>query len=239
MKSTAQRAHTTPRGSDAETLRRDLCENGYAHLGRLLSVQARHALIAGYERDRLYRSRVVMQRHAFGRGEYRYFSYPLPKQVQMLREQLYRLLVPTANLWQEQLKQTLRFPAHHEQFIQRCHSAQQTKPTPLLLKYEKDDYNCLHRDLYGETLFPLQVVILLSDPSEFSGGEFVLTEQRPRMQSRASVIPLEAGHGVAFAVSDRPRAGKRGYYRVTHRHGVSTVTGGRRHALGVLFHDAA
>ncbi len=239
MKSTAPLAQTRVSRCDAEALRRDLCDNGYADLGRLLSTKARQSLVASYERDHLFRSRVVMQRHAFGRGEYRYFSYPLPKPVQMLREQLYRQLVPTANLWQEQLKLGFRYPAHHRQFLERCHAAQQTKPTPLLLKYEKDDYNCLHRDLYGETLFPLQVVILLSDTEDFSGGEFVLTEQRPRMQSRASVIPLRAGHGVAFAVSERPRPGKRGFYRVTHRHGVSTITSGRRHALGVLFHDAA
>lgn len=238
MARTAALASTATRSCDAETLRRDLCERGYAHLGRLLSVRATQSLIARYDEDALFRSRVVMQRHAFGRGEYRYFSYPLPKQIQMLREQLYRMLVPTANLWQEQLKLDSRFPSQHAQFIERCRAAGQAKPTPLLLRYEKDDYNCLHRDLYGETLFPIQVVILLSDADEFSGGEFVFTEQRPRMQSRASVIPLEAGHGVAFAVSERPRLGKRGYHRVTHRHGVSTVTAGHRHALGVIFHDA-
>ena len=213
---------------------------GSAVVPRLLDAPACRALAASYREDSLFRSRVVMARHGFGRGEYRYFAYPLPSAVAALREAFYPRLVPIANRWNERLGLTLRYPATHAEFLARCHAASQTRPTPLLLRYETGDYNCLHQDLYGEHVFPLQVAVLLSQPGEdFSGGEFVLTEHRPRMQSRAEVVDLRQGDAAIFAVSHRPVAGTRGFYRVNLRHGVSRIRSGERHTLGVIFHDAA
>ena len=198
------------------------------------------AALAGlYDQDGLFRSRVVMGRHGFGRGEYKYFSYPLPDIVAGLRIAAYPHLAQIANRWHEALGVDTRFPDEHTGFLERCHAAGQVRPTPLLLRYGADDYNCLHQDLYGEHVFPLQVTILLSKPQrDFTGGEFVLTEQRPRMQSRPEVVPLDQGDAVVFAVRHRPVRGTRGAYRVNLRHGVSRVRSGRRHALGIIFHDA-
>ena len=180
-----------------------------------------------------------MARHGFGRGEYKYFAYPLPDIVAALRPALYAPLVPIANRWNEAMGIAVRYPATHAEFIARCHAAGQTRPTPLLLRYGAGDYNCLHQDLYGEHVFPLQVVILLSQPdTDFTGGELVLTEQRPRMQSRAEVVPLKRGDAAVFAVHHRPVQGTRGFYRVNMRHGVSRLTSGRRHTAGIIFHDA-
>jgi hypothetical protein len=181
-----------------------------------------------------------MARHGFGSGEYRYFAYPLPGLVEDVRTALYPRLAPIANQWHERMGLAVRFPAEHRAFIERCHQAGQTRPTPLLLRYAKGDYNCLHQDLYGEHVFPLQVAALLSEPgADFEGGEFVLTEQRPRMQSRAAVVPLRKGDAVVFAVNSRPVRGARGDYRVNLRHGVSALRSGHRHTLGIIFHDAA
>jgi hypothetical protein len=192
-----------------------------------------------YPEESHFRSRVVMGRHGFGRGEYQYFSYPLPAIIAALRPALYARLVPVANQWNEALGIAMRFPSTHAEFIARCHAAGQRKPTPLLLQYGAGDFNCLHQDLYGEHVFPVQVAILLSEPGrDFTGGEFVLTEQRPRMQSRAEVVPLTQGDGVIFAVRHRPVQGTRGVYRVNLRHGVSRIRSGQRHTLGIIFHDA-
>lgn len=186
-----------------------------------------------------FRKRVVMENHGYGQGEYQYFSYPLPPFVQQLRSTLYTHLVGTANLWNEAMRVDVRYPQTHAQFLGRCHAAGQLKPTPLLLQYAEGGYNCLHQDLYGEHVFPIQAVVLLSQPGEdFTGGEFVLTEQRPRMQSRAEVMHLQQGDAVLFAVHHRPVRGSRGFYRVNMRHGVSTLRSGCRHTLGVIFHDA-
>lgn len=215
--------------------------NGYgcAMLRNLFSAQECDALTALYPRDDLYRSRVVMARHGFGRGEYKYFAYPLPHRVAALRAELYPRLAPVANRWNEVMNIDVRYPAAHGEFIERCHAAGQLRPTPLILQYAKDDYNCLHQDLYGEHVFPLQVAILLSEPGkDFTGGEFVMTEQRPRMQSRTEVVPLGKGDAVVFAVHHRPVQGTRGVYRVNLRHGVSRLRSGHRHTLGVIFHDA-
>ena len=209
---------------------------GWALMRKLLAPEECRALAASYDDDARFRSRVVMARHGFGRGEYKYFAYPLPPRVEQLRENLYPRLAAIADRWSERLKSGMRFPATHRAFLKRCHDAGQTRPTPLLLKYGPGDYNCLHQDLYGEHVFPLQVAILLS--KDFEGGEFVLTEQRPRMQSRASVVPLSQGDGVVFAVNHRPVEGTRGSYRVTMRHGVSLLRAGGRHTLGIIFHDA-
>ena len=197
------------------------------------------ALASRYGDGRQFRSHVVMARHGFGRGEYKYFAYPLPDQVAALRASLYSPLAAIANRWNEQIGVALRYPEDHAAWLARCHAAGQTKPTPLLLRYGPGDYNCLHQDLYGEHVFPLQVAILLSEPGrDFTGGEFVLTEQRPRMQSRPEVVPLAQGDAVAFAVHHRPVQGTRGFYRVNLRHGVSRIRSGARHTLGVIFHDA-
>jgi hypothetical protein len=213
---------------------------GNAPLPGLLSPVECDALSALYDDDARHRSRVVMARHGFGRGEYRYFRYPLPEAVQALRASLYPRLVPVANRWNEAMKLDVRYPEAHAEFVERCHGAGQQRPTPLLLRYGEGDYNCLHQDLYGEHVFPLQVAVLLSQPGrDFDGGEFVLTEQRPRMQSRAEVVPLQQGDAVAFAVHQRPVPGARGTYRVNMRHGVSRLRRGHRHTLGVIFHDAA
>jgi hypothetical protein len=212
---------------------------GCATTGQLLTADECAALAARYDDEALFRSRIIMGRHGFGRGEYKYFAYPLPDEVAMLRSALYPPLATIANRWNEAMGVDLRFPAEHPAFLKRCHAAGQTKPTPLLLRYAAGDYNCLHQDLYGEHVFPLQVTLLLSQPgADFSGGEFLLTEQRPRMQSRAEVVPLGLGEGVIFPVHHRPVAGTRGTYRVTMRHGVSRLRSGQRQTLGVIFHDA-
>jgi uncharacterized protein len=217
----------------------DLDAQGCAVLESLLAPEDCRALAALYADDAHFRSRVVMIRHGFGRGEYKYFSYPLPDVIAELRPRLYARLVGLANRWNESMGIDIRYPERHDAFLKRCHEAGQTRPTPLLLQYETGDYNCLHQDLYGEHVFPLQVAILLSEPGrDFAGGEFVLTEQRPRMQSRAEVVPLTQGDAVAFAVHHRPVQGTRGTYRVNLRHGVSRLRSGRRHTVGVIFHDA-
>jgi uncharacterized protein len=216
-----------------------LDENGYATLPNLLSPTQCRMLSSLYSDDARFRTRVVMSRHGFGKGEYKYFDYPLPDIVATLRSMLYPRLVPIANRWMSTLGVDVRYPPTHAAFIRRCHAAGQVRPTPLLLQYEAGDYNCLHQDVYGEHVFPLQVAILLSQPSrDFSGGEFVLTEQRPRMQSRVEVLPLEQGDAALFAVSHRPVQGTRGAYRVNMRHGVSRLRSGERHTLGIIFHDA-
>jgi hypothetical protein len=212
---------------------------GWAILPGLLSSGQCEAIAALYDEDARFRSRVVMARHGFGRGEYRYFAYPLPDPVAELRTALYPRLMPVANHWHERMGLQRRFPATHAEYLAECHAAGQARPTPLLLRYGPGDYNCLHQDLYGEHVFPLQAAILLTDPADFIGGEFVLTEQRPRMQSRVSVVPLRQGDAVVFAVSQRPVSGTRGDYRVTMRHGVSPLRSGERHTLGILFHDAS
>ncbi|WP_421932083.1 2OG-Fe(II) oxygenase [Phenylobacterium sp.] len=221
------------------SLEADLDTHGCAVLPALLTPAQCRDLAALYGQEEGFRSRVVMARHGFGKGEYRYFSYPLPDPVQHLRETLYPRLVGIANRWNETLGVAVRYPSRHSEYLARCHAAGQVRPTPLLLQYGAGDYNCLHQDLYGEHVFPLQVAILLSAPGEdFTGGEFVLTEQRPRMQSRAEVVPLRQGDAVVFAVHHRPVQGTRGPYRVTLRHGVSRLRSGTRHTLGVIFHDA-
>ncbi|WP_244624425.1 2OG-Fe(II) oxygenase [Sphingomonas sp. So64.6b] len=213
---------------------------GCALLPGLLDTEACATIAAGYNDDALFRSRIVMARHGFGRGAYGYFAYPLPPFVATLRAALYPRLQPIANRWVERLGSDVRFPDRHDDFLARCHAAGQRRPTPLLLRYGTGDYNCLHQDLYGEHVFPLQVAILLSRPQQdFTGGDFVLTEQRPRMQSRVEVVPLRQGDAVVFAVNHRPVRGGRGDYRVTMRHGVSTLRSGARHTLGIIFHDAA
>jgi hypothetical protein len=205
----------------------------------LLSREECDALAAMYAEGDRFRSRVLMARHGYGKGEYQYFAYPLPEPVAYLRDALYAPLSEIANRWQEALGLDAHFPDDHAAFLARCHRAGQRRPTPLLLRYGPGDYNCLHQDLYGAQVFPLQVAVLLSEPGrDFTGGEFVLTEQRPRMQSRAMVVPLRQGDGVAFAVNDRPVPGKRGFHRVKMRHGVSRILSGHRHTLGVIFHDA-
>ena len=218
----------------------ELDAQGWAVLPSLLDVADCDATAALYDREDTFRSRVVMARHGFGRGEYRYFSYPLPGIVENLRTMLYPQLAPIANAWQARLGLDARFPAQHADYIARCHDAGQTRPTPLLLRYGPGDYNCLHQDLYGAEVFPLQLAVLLSQPgADFTGGEFVLTEQRPRMQSRAMVVPLAKGDGLVFAVNSRPVKGTRGDYQVKMRHGVSKLHRGQRHTLGIIFHDAA
>lgn len=217
----------------------ELDAHGCAMLEALLSPQECAKLASMYADDGRFRSRVVMGRHGFGRGEYRYFNYPLPELVAELRGAVYPQLAPIANRWSASMGLAVRYPATHAEFIARCHAAGQRRPTPLLLQYGAGDYNCLHQDLYGEHVFPLQLAILLSEPGrDFSGGEFVLTEQRPRMQSRADVVPLRQGDAVVFAVHQRPVQGTRGSYRVNMRHGVSRVRSGHRHTLGIIFHDA-
>jgi hypothetical protein len=217
-----------------------LSERGYATTGPLLTPAECGDMAALYADAARFRSRVIMQRHAFGRGEYQYFSYPLPKLVAELRRAIYPHLAPVANGWAEALGQKAEFPARLDDYLARCHAAGQKRPTPLILKYGADDYNCLHQDLYGPLVFPLQMTVLLSAPGQdFTGGEFLLVEQRPRAQSRAEVVPLRQGEAVIFAVNNRPAKGTRGFYRLALRHGVSRIRTGERYALGIIFHDAA
>jgi uncharacterized protein len=217
----------------------DLGSQGSALMKKLVSPDECRAISSLYPDDSHFRSRVVMTRHGFGQGEYKYFAYPLPDIIAGLRTALYPRLAPIANRWNESLGNDLRYPAEHAEFLELCHEAGQVRPTPLLLQYDPGDYNCLHQDLYGELAFPFQVTILLSEPGEdFTGGEFVLTERRPRMQSRAEVVPLRRGDAVVFAVHHRPVNGTRGTYRTNLRHGVSRLRSGRRHTVGIIFHDA-
>jgi uncharacterized protein len=226
-------------GIDAARLTASLDERGYATLPALLDAGECRALAALYADEAAFRSRVVMQRHGFGRGEYKYLRYPLPAPVAELRRGLYPLLAPIANRWREALGEEGRFPETLDDFLAECHAAGQKRPTPLILKYAADDYNCLHQDLYGALVFPLQLTVLLSDPASFTGGEFVLVEQRPRKQSKAEVVPLRQGEAVVFAVHHRPVRGTRGFYRVNQRHGVSRLRSGERTTLGIIFHDAS
>jgi hypothetical protein len=224
---------------DWQRLSQDLDAHGCTMIEGLMTAKECDALARCYPVDSMFRSRVVMASHGFGRGEYKYFAYPLPGVVSRLRTSIYPHLVPIANRWNAAMNIGVRFPAKHADFIARCHAGGQLRPTPLLLRYAAGDYNCLHQDLYGEHVFPIQVTVLLSEPAtDFTGGEFVLTEQRPRMQSRAEVVPLGRGDAVAFAVNHRPARGKHGAYRVTMRHGVSRLRSGQRCTLGIIFHDA-
>jgi hypothetical protein len=224
---------------DLQKLTADLDSYGCSLITSVLTPAQCTELRESYGRDDLFRSRIVMSRHSFGRGEYKYFTYPLPALIQKLRTSLYPALAQIANQWNVTLGIDIRFPETHSEFLDRCHHAGQTKPTPLLLQYEEGDYNCLHQDLYGEHVFPLQVAFLLSQPNQdFTGGEFVLTEQRPRMQSRVEVVPLNQGDAVVFPVHHRPVKGSRGTYRVNMRHGVSRIRSGHRHTLGIIFHDS-
>ena len=217
----------------------DLDANGWAMLPGVLSASECAALAAMYDDPAHFRSRVIMQRHGFGRGEYQYFAYPLPAAISELRTALYPHLSPIANRWHDAMKLDVRFPDTHDAFLERCHAAGQTRPTPLMLRYGVDDFNALHQDLYGEHEFPFQVVFLLSEPgTDFDGGEFLLTEQRPRMQTRGEVVPLRRGDAAIFAVHHRPVVGTRGTYRVNLRHGVSRIRRGQRFTTGIIFHDA-
>lgn len=224
---------------DFDAVAAALDAQGYARLPALLGHAEADELAALYDDEAHFRSHVHMVRHGFGRGEYRYFRYPLPPLVADLRSGLYPHLAPLANRWHARMGLAVRFPEVHAEFVARCHAAGQVRPTPLLLRYGADDYNCLHQDLYGDHVFPHQLAVLLDEPgADFDGGEFILTEQRPRMQSRAEVVPLAKGDAVLFAVNDRPVKGTRGDYRVKMRHGVSRLRSGRRHVLGIIFHDA-
>ena len=226
-------------GLDWDTIAAELDEHGSAVIGPLLTPGQCDELATCYEDEGAFRSRVVMARHGFGKGEYQYFSYPLPAVIAELRTALYPPLAEIANRWIEAMEIEDRYPTVHKAFLDRCHVAGQTRPTPLLLRYEAGDYNALHQDLYGDHVFPLQVAFLLAKPDvDFTGGEFVLTEQRPRMQSRAEVVRLEQGQGVIFPVRHRPVRGTRGTYRVNMRHGVSRLRSGRRHTVGIIFHDS-
>ncbi len=224
---------------DWERIESDLDAQGCTVIEKLITPEECAALADLYSKDEIFRSRVVMARHGFGRGEYKYFCYPLPDIVSGLRMSLYPHLAPLANRWNEAMNLDARYPATQAEFLKHCHAASQLRPTPLLLRYEAGDYNCLHQDLYGEHVFPIQLTILLSEPGrDFTGGEFVLTEQRPRMQSRPEVVHLRQGDAVMFAVHHRPVRGTRGVYRVNLRHGVSRLRSGHRHTMGIIFHDA-
>jgi uncharacterized protein len=224
---------------DWTTVSADLDAYGWSGFKKLLTAEECADISGLYAESGKFRSQIIMAQHGFGRGEYKYFSYPLPGLVAGLRTAIYPHLAPVANRWNEAMGIEVRYPDSHEVFIERCHQAGQTRPTPLLLQYGAGDYNALHQDVYGEHVFPLQLAILLSEPErDFTGGEFVLTEQRPRMQSRAEVVPLRQGDGVVFAVHHRPVEGTRGSYRVNLRHGVSRLRSGQRHTLGIIFHDA-
>jgi len=236
---TAVENASTVNSIDWQKVYDDLDESGFALLDQLIPHEECETLTSLYPREHHFRSHIQMKRHGFGQGEYKYFSYPLPSKIARLRKSIYPHLVPLANKWHECMKIDIRFPKTHESFIRRCHDAGQCRPTPLLLKYGAQDFNCLHQDLYGEHVFPLQVVILLSNPTkDFTGGEFVLTEQRPRMQSRVEVVPLKKGSAAIFAVHHRPVRGTKGFYRVNMRHGVSRVRSGNRYTTGIIFHDA-
>jgi hypothetical protein len=225
---------------DWRTATAALDERGVAVVGPVLTPEECRALAALYDDDARFRSRIVMERHAYGRGEYQYFRYELPPEVEKLRRALYARLAPVANRWAERLGVETRYPATLDAFLKFCHANGQTRPTPLLLRYETEGFNCLHQDLYGAIAFPLQVTVLLSRPGDdFTGGEFLLVEQRPRAQSRGEVVPLRQGEAVIFANNERPQHGARGWYRVKLRHGVSRLTAGQRFTLGVIFHDAA
>jgi uncharacterized protein len=231
--------HRQTTALDWQGIASELDEHGCATTGPLLPAESCAQLIDSYDDDARFRSKIVMARHGFGQGEYKYFAAPLPQTIAALRARFYPPLAEIANRWNDSLGIATRFPDKLDAFLARCHKAGQTRPTPLLLKYGPADYNCLHQDLYGEHVFPLQVAVLLSEPGrDFTGGEFVLTEQRPRMQSRAEVVPLGRGDGVVFPVHHRPVQGARGSYRVNLRHGVSRVRSGHRHTLGIIFHDA-
>ncbi|MFC0577697.1 2OG-Fe(II) oxygenase [Paraburkholderia solisilvae] len=224
---------------DWQRVESELDQFGCATVAGLVTRSECDELVRLYAREDLFRSRIVMARHGFGRGEYQYFAYPLPDIIEGLRTALYPHLVTVANRWNAAMRMDIRYPPTHRDFIKRCHGAGQTRPTPLILQYQAGDYNCLHQDLYGEHVFPIQVAILLSEPGkDFTGGEFVMTEQRPRMQSRAEVVPLRKGDAVVFTVNSRPVQGTRGVYRVNLRHGVSRLRSGHRHTLGLIFHDA-
>jgi uncharacterized protein len=224
---------------DWKKVRTDLDTQGWTVVPKLLTLGEAEFVAGLYPREHGFRSHVIMARHGFGRGEYKYFSYPLPPLIQTLRTATYPHLAPIANQWHERMRMEERFPPTHAAFLDRCHKAGQVRPTPLLLQYAAEDYNCLHRDLYGDHVFPIQIAILLDQPGEdFDGGEFVMTEQRPRMQSRAMVLPLGKGDAAIFAVNSRPMKGTRGDYQVRLNHGVSKLYSGKRHTVGVIFHDA-
>lgn len=226
------------KGQDWAGIEESLDSYGAAVLKGVLTPEERETLSAQYDRDEPFRSRIVMARHGFGRGEYKYWAYPLPEIVADLRHSLYPYFATVANRWNKAMGIDVTYPATHAAYVEECHAAGQTRPTPLLLRYEAGDFNCLHQDVYGDLVFPLQIAFLLSKPgTDFTGGEFVLTEQRPRMQSRAEVVSLAQGDGVVFAVRYRPVQGTRGCYRVNLRHGVSRIRSGRRHTMGVIFHD--
>ena len=226
-------------GLDWQQILSDLDRFGCATTKGVLTAKECHELLSCYDHDEHFRSRIVMAQHGFGRGEYKYWKYPLPATIETLRSALYPHLAGVANRWNEAMKIDVRYPAAHAAYLEQCHRAGQLRPTPLLLQYDEGDFNCLHQDVYGDLVFPLQIAFLLSVPGEdFTGGEFVLTEQRPRMQSRAEVIQLDQGDGVIFAVHHRPVQGARGVYRVNMRHGVSRIRSGRRHTMGIIFHDA-
>ena len=227
-------------GTDWPTVAATLDEQGYATVPDLLDAGECRGLTGLYEDDDTFRRRIVMQHHAYGRGEYKYFRYPLPGLVEALRRAIYPRLAPIANRWHQRLREEGRFPPVLDAYLAECHRAGQERPTPLILKYGVGDYNCLHQDLYGALVFPLQLTVLLSDPAgDFTGGEFLLVEQRPRVQSRAEVVPLRQGEAVIFPVHHRPVDGARGPYRVTMRHGVSRIRSGERYTLGIIFHDAS
>lgn len=224
---------------DWQQIAGELDAYGYAVVD-LLTPEQCAAQITSFEDDSRFRKHVIMEKHGYGRGEYKYFAYPLPDLIAALRTALYPGLAAVANRWHEMLKIDVRFPPTHAEFLDRCHQAEQRKPTPLLLRYQAGDFNCLHQDVYGEHVFPLQIAILLNQPSvDFAGGEFVLTEQRVRKQSQVEIVPLQQGQGVIFPVRQRPQQGIRGFHRVDMRHGVSRIRYGRRHTLGIIFHDAA
>jgi hypothetical protein len=235
----ATQTATSQDNPDLNSIDSALNKRGFAQLGQLLTDSEIDSITSMYSHEARFRSHIIMQRHGFGEGEYKYFANPLPPIVARLRRELYSRVLPAANKWQQDLGADKRFPDTLSGMLKRCHADDQRRPTPLMLKYGPGDYNCLHQDLYGKHVFPLQVVILLSDVNDFEGGEFVMTEQRPRMQSKVSVVSLKKGHGVVFAVNERPRQGTRGVYRVKMRHGVSEIQSGERYTLGIIFHDAA
>jgi len=240
MKRRPEAAVSRAAAVDWQQVAASLDERGYATTAALLTTEQCRGLAALYDREEAFRSRVVMQRHGFGSGEYKYLRYPLPDIVEALRQSIYPQLAPIANRWRERLREEGRFPPALAAYLKECHAAGQERPTPLILKYEADDYNCLHQDLYGDLVFPLQLTVLLSAPEDdFTGGEFLLVEQRPRAQSKGEVVPLRQAEAVIFPVRHRPVEGTRGPYRVTMRHGVSRLRSGRRFTLGIIFHDAA